>query len=578
MSIFFDSIASRLMPLFGLDRSPNRPGEPPVLFNQGESPLAGLGTMQTDANRMLSRRSNGLYPNLDRRTLIQLLMDMDSTDLASSVLDMQAEDAVAYDQDIGEAITIEGPEVIKTEITECFRRLGLFDQDRVYEITRNMIHFGSEFQRLIYNSEDGVVDMINTEPSQMDIVWNKRLAEVVGYTEEGHTFRGKNSKVSYPFDYLHCKMIGRAVDKPFGTSVLAAAIRPWTQMVLAEDRALLYRLTRQPDRLLFELDVGSASNAEAWRMINAYRMNMRRSVTLDDVVGTLNTDYKPIGASDDLIIAKRSNSTSRVEMLQGSQNINDVGDLSYYGRKMLVATRTPPALMGFDDGRNAAGFEAKKKVTNQDVRYANHVIRIQQSLIVALLQLGRIHLRLRAKDADSPLLRYDGDERGKNPLAIKMTPPSFLRELERLEVQQLRNAIAQDMLNMGQMSPALKPYEWTLFVLRKILRITEKDLKPMLQEPEQETFAGTGEPQLPPGDEEGGGAFGAKSKPALPKKAKPDEETARGDVQPLWEYTNGGNLNESQEAQLWERVSKSPELSARLARLKELTEYRRGDA
>jgi len=572
MSIFFDSIASRLMPLFGLDRSPNRPGEPPRILMQGESPLAGLGTMETDANRMLSRRANGLYPNLDRRTLIQLLQDMDSTDLASSVLDMQAEDAVSYDQDTGESLIIEGPDDIKAEINECFRALGLFDQDRSFEIVRNMIHWGSEFQRLIYNSDRGVVNMVATNPAQMDIVWNTRLAEVVGYKEEGHTFKGNNSKVSWPYDYLHVKMSGRPADRPFGTSVLAAAIRPWTQMVLAEDRALLYRLTRQPDRLLFELDVGSASNAESWRMINSYRMNMRRSVTLDDVVGTLNSDYKPIGASDDLIIAKRSNSTSRVEMLQGSQNINDVGDLSYYGRKLLNATRTPPALFGFDDGRNAAGFEAKKKVSNQDVRYANHVIRIQQSYVSALMQLARIHLHLRAPNADSRLLRYAGDERGKNGLVIKMTPPSFLRELERLEVQQLRNAIAQDMLNMGQMSPALKPYEWTLFVLRKILRITEHDLKPMLQEPEQETFAGTGEPQqLPPGAEGGDGGSPFKA------KAKEKKPAAQESTQPLWEHTEGGDLREEEAAQLWERVSASPEVSHRLRRLAALNAHRNPD-
>lgn len=597
----FDGTLMRLMPLTGRDVSPRRPGEP----LPGTAGHAAMLMMLDDASRQMNEAGKGLYPRMPRSELLKLLDDMDQTDLPASVLDMQAEDATAYDHDTGRAWSLEGGnEMIRNEIEFLFNRLEI--DSRLFPFCRNMIHYGSEFQRLVYAAGEGVTHLIDTFVRDMEISTDRDTREVRGYKEKGRTFKGRNDPISYPFDYVHFKLAGKRYEEPYGQSVLAAGIRPWTQMVLAEDKALLYRMTRHPDRLVFKIDVGAASEAEAWRTIQQYRRNMRKDVAVDPSLGKMYANYSPLGALEDIWLGVRPQSVSDVNLLQGSANVQDVTDLSHWARKLLVATRTPPPLFGFDDPKGQAEqFLRNKKLANQDIRYARHILRIQRALVEALLFLCAVHLRLKAQDPESPLLDYAGDpDTGTGALKIKLQPPSFLHELERLELLQVRAQIATEMLALGQQSDAIVTYEWTLWVFKHVLRMKDEILNRLVQEPQAPTVdamgnvqpggrAGTPRPQLAPPD------IMAQQKQALVQQQQDKSDQKPGQPRPkkkpgqqnasynghgngvvlhdsrMFGYTNGGDISEEDQNKLLGIIRRSPSLRNRLARLMELQEARR---
>lgn len=586
----FDGAVMRLIPLTGQDVSPLRPGEP----LPGSAGYASMIAMLDDAQRGLGDMTRGLYPRMTRVELLRLLDEMDNTDLPASVLDMQSEDATAFDHDKGEAITLEGGnEIIREEVGSLFHKLRI--EERLFGLCRNMGLYGSEFQRLVYDGRHGVTHMIDTNAPEMEIIVSKDTKEIRGYKEKGRSFRGSNDAISYPFDYAHFKLIGKRYEEPYGQSVLAAGIRAWSQLVLSEDKALLYRMTRHPDRLLFEVDVGGASEAEGYRTLQNYRRSMRKTWNVDKSLQRLFADYNPVGAMEDIWIAKRKESETKVSMLNGSQNVQDVTDLSYYGRKFLASTRTPPPMFGFDDAQSqGTQFDRAKKLANQDIRYARHIIRLQRALCHTLRHIAIIHLRLKAVHVESPLLDYDGDrDTGKGALQVKLPHPSFLAETERLELQQLRGQIATERMTMLGLNPAIDPYEMALWVFKNILKTPSDELHKLVKQPtEQPGMDGPGGPGGPPGLPGGLAGAGPPSLPgggppqpkALPSgggaaRRKPPSQNAsvngnghrNGALHDsrMFNLTNGGELNERQMADFRLLVEKSPKLRHRIMKLAE---------
>lgn len=360
---------------------------------------------------------------------------------------------------------------------------------------------------------------------------------------------------------------------------------------MAEDKALTYRIQRQPDRLVFKVDVGTASEAEAWRAIQAYRRSVNRKVVLDPTLSRIRGEYNPLGALENIYLGVRPNSATAIDLLQGSQNTQDVTDLLYYLKKFLTSVRIPPPMFGLpmDTGDQ---YARNKRLANQDVRYARHIRRIQTAMCDTFMLLAKSHLRMTARDVEDPRLNYDADEHGKGGLKITLRAPSFLEELERLELAQLRNQIANDLLAMTGTVQTIEVFEWTLYVMREVLHLPEDTIKKVIQEPmPPETEGGgggdDGEPPAPPPQRPPTRTIAAPTAP--PSFGRPAPTTPTSGTTPLgasldrlsgpslydnsgYQYTNGGALNEEQIARLERLIGKSPALRNRLARTRILFE------
>lgn len=425
-----------------------------------------------------------------RKELYVLFEKMDMTDVTGSVLDLYAEDATQVDATTGRALWIEGPDAIVPSLMGLLQRLNT--EDEISALTRDLAKFGDDFERLVYRSgpDGGIRRMLPVPPINVTRKEDKE-ARLLGYVQVGKRFRNDNSDTSYPWDFVHFRLRGRDRRYPYGTSILHNAIRPWKQLIVMEDWMIGYQINKHPDRNLIMLDIGTASDVEAGDTSRRFRQKLKRHMIIDPggttQRGNMGQSYDPWTPMEDLVLPVRQGSETRIEKLSGSANATDIAPIQLILDKLYAALRVPKSFFGIDF---QAGMPANMKASlvNQDVRYARGVRRLQKAVKSGYRYLCELNLMLLMSPGDGVVPVDDGlisalDWRQDgNDFTVQMASVSFLEELERLEVEQMRQQVALAMLELGSSNPSVDVALWTEYIMREIVKVPEDLLAELIRD------------------------------------------------------------------------------------------------
>jgi hypothetical protein len=463
------SIFTRLMSMFGLTYHP-------VSAERMHEGDAGWAQEQEARQEWFNKQFN---MSNDRKERHKIYKEMDTFPLVQSMLDVYAEEATQPDFDRGRRVWIEGPTHMIDAADECLRNVSA--DDEVTWITRRVCKYGDAFQRLIYTAGSGV---IGWKASASDKVFrvDDSFGRLVGFREDGKKFRQKDRQVSWPWDYVHFRLQGAREQGEresglHGTSLLDSVFRPWRQMVLVEDSLLLFRLQRAPDRNVFYIDVGNLEEHEAMDYVNEWRKAMRKHEFIDPASSRYKKEFNPLLPVEDIFLPMRGNTTSRIESLSGSPNVEAIYDLEHYVRSFFGAARIPKAYMGYEGEINA-----KATLQQQDVRFARTCKRVQRVSIYGLRQLLDIHFKLLQVD-DATIKKYDFETK-ENDYKVMMSPIAYLDEWERLELVQLRYQVVEGMSRLA-MDLQLNPRAWALYILKTYAKIPEDLIGKLIQKTAQ---------------------------------------------------------------------------------------------
>lgn len=418
----------------------------------------------------------------DRESLYRLYDQMDMTDIASSVLDMYAEDATPAHPDTGRTVWIKCKDKAMQDAgMAMFKRIKL--EEEITGLVRDMAKYGDEFDRLVYSSgpEGGVHRLVHVPAAAMKRQEDK-AGKLEGYRQTGKKFRQGDNEVSYAWDYLHLRLRGTNRSYGYGTSILKNAIRPWRQMMVLEDWMVHYQVSRHPDRTAFIIDSGTQNEQEAADTARRFKQRLKRHMIVDPA-GTsgknMGYDFTPITPMEDMVLSVRQGSNTRVEKMAGSGNAVDIAPLAHTMRKFFAAVRTPQAFMGFDNQPGAEPINMKAGLSSQDIRYAKGVKRLQRAFKTGATWLCEFNFQLLSGNNPEDST-YDWTQKGKE-FSVHMTPVSYLEELERLELLQIRQQVGVQLLDMARDHGAFKAAEWTAYVLREIIRIPGTELDRILR-------------------------------------------------------------------------------------------------
>lgn len=428
--------------------------------------------------------------DMDRKRRLQSYEEMDKSDIASAAVDMFAEDATPIDPDTDRTVWIDADSnAVKEAAEEVLENLDI--EDEILSIARNIALYGESFERLIYESQRGVRAFFHV-PAGSIKRYEDRYRVLLGFTQEGLKYTRENQqgkKLSEPWDYIHFRM-WRHRSNPYGISVLQNAIRPWRQIILGEDQALMYRLMRAPDRFAFFVDTGGQGEVDAWRSLQRFRRRHKKMEFEDPTSGRYDHRYNPITPTEDLYIAVNGkDSGTRVEKMFGSSNQNDVTDLIYYIRKFCAAVRVPPEFLGFNypEVKTATSFETKSSLANQSRRYANAVAKLQRAVREGIRHTIEVHLRLKAANPEDKTFDFDLPE---NSFRVMMAPVTQLDDIDRLDANTVRTTLVNSMLQLGLENEHFDLYNWTLWTLKKVYRIGDEELQTLVtKNPENREFA-----------------------------------------------------------------------------------------
>lgn len=423
---------------------------------------------QSDAAAIKAQQDwwRGLFNLTAERTgRYNLYREMDSFDLLSSILDLYAEEASQPDYDTKRVVWVESNNVqIKAAAMDCLTRLRV--DDSAFPIIRDMCKFGDRFQRLLYQGGQGVLSWTPIIKPETVTRIEDRLRRLIGFTEENKKYRGAlKREVSWPWDYVHFRLLGRDDATGYGTSILQNLYRPARQLLLSEDAALMTRLRRGVDRNLFLVDVGDLDETEAAAWVNRWRKAMRKHEYLDPLSPRYVKSYNPLNPLEDMFVPFRgSDDASRVETLASTgQGIDEIFDLDYFRKKLFGSARVLPAALGFEGDLNG-----KSTLAQQDVRFARTAKKVQRYFIQGVRTMIDTNLVLLSDETEkyNPFVVNNG-------YVVQMAPISYLDELDRLELIKLRHEIVQSVGTLAS-DMNLDPKVWAMHLLLTFAKLPEE--------------------------------------------------------------------------------------------------------
>jgi len=207
------------------------------------------------------------------------------------------------------------------------------------------------------------------------------------YPTTANSSRFAENQNQYAIDAKHVIHIsmseGLDNNYPFGNSLMESIFKVFKQKELLEDSILIYRIQRAPERRVFHIDVGNMPSHLAMAFVERVKneINQRRIPSAGGGGQSLiDASYNPLSINEDYFFPTTAEGRgSKVEILQGGQNLGEIDDLKYFTNKLFRALRIPSSYLptGGDDGGSNYNDGRVGTAFIQELRFNKYCERLQ---------------------------------------------------------------------------------------------------------------------------------------------------------------------------------------------------------
>jgi hypothetical protein len=283
------------------------------------------------------------------------------------------------------------------------------------------------------------------------------------------------------------------LDKNVVLSHLHKAIKPVNQLKMMEDALVIYRLARAPERRIFYIDVGNLPKLKAEQYLKDIMARYRNKIVYDSNTGEIRDDRKMMSMLEDFWLPRREGGRgTEITTLPGGENLGQIEDINYFQGKLYQALNVPLSRMQPQTG---ISFGRATEITRDELKFAKFVGRLRKKFNEIFGDLLRTQLILKGvlTDKDWNVIKDD--------IQYRYAQDQYFEEMKNAE--NLRNRI--DLLN--QVQPFVGAYYSQDYVMKNILRMSDKEIQEMKTQiedegpPPQIGMPGMPPGQLPPGQE-----------------------------------------------------------------------------
>lgn len=254
---------------------------------------------------------------------------------------------------------------------------------------------------------------------------------------------------------------------PFGQSRLESVFKVYKQKELLEDAILIYRIQRAPERRVFYVDVGEMPSHLAMSYVERVKNEIhQRRIPSASGSGygagsgsVIDSSYNPISISEDYYFPHSSSGRgSRVDVLPGGSNLDQIDDLRFFTNKMMRALRIPSSYLptgpeesqtNYTDGRVGTAYI-------QELRFNQECERLQRLMVPMFDREFKLFLNQKGINIDFSLFQL-----------IFQTPQNFAAYRQ----AELDN---QRISTFNQM--AALPFISKRYALKRFLGLTEDEI------------------------------------------------------------------------------------------------------
>lgn len=329
---------------------------------------------------------------------------------------------------------------IRQKIEEEFQKyIDYFELDRKgWEMIRNLLVDGEVyFEHIVHEKypEEGILGVVLIPSELIDPIFgNVQNMLVKGFLLRKPVFDKTNPTkiVDYqmiPMDKNQVTYINSGIwneNKTIRLPFIENARRAYRQLSLIEDSIVIYRLARAPERLVFNVDVGNMSPPKAESYIKKLMSQYWSKRTFDADQGGQVRKFNPQSYLDNYWFAKRAGSDgTRVDQLQGGQNLGELKDLNYFLEKLYRSLKVPLNRLNKESAYNDS-----MSLLREELKFAKFIVRCQQHLSEGFKNGFITHLKLKGF--------WEKFDLKETYIEIEFTPPTNffeMREVQKLEIK-----------------------------------------------------------------------------------------------------------------------------------------------
>ena len=246
-------------------------------------------------------------------------------------------------------------------------------------------------------------------------------------------------------------------------SHLHKAIKPINQLRMLEDAAVIYRISRAPERRIFYIDVGNLPKMKAEQYLRDMMAKHKNRLVYDAATGEVRDDRKFMTMLEDFWLPRREGGRgTQIETLPGGQNLGEMEDILYFQKKVYQALNVPISRL---EAENGFSLGRASEITRDEVKFSKFIGRLRNRFSILFDKILEKQLILKGVIApeDWPDI--------KDALRYDFMEDNHFEELKQAEVLQNRLTLLRD---IDEYTGKYYSRKW---VRENILQQSEDDMK-----------------------------------------------------------------------------------------------------
>jgi len=158
-------------------------------------------------------------------------------------------------------------------------------------------------------------------------------------------------------------------------SHLHKAIKPLNQLRMLEDAAVIYRISRAPERRIFYIDVGNLPKMKAEQYLRDMMTKHKNRLVYDATTGEVRNDRKFMTMLEDFWLPRREGGRgTEITTLPGGQNLGEMDDVLYFQKKLYQALNVPVSRL---ESENGFSLGRTSEITRDEIKFSRFIDRMR---------------------------------------------------------------------------------------------------------------------------------------------------------------------------------------------------------
>jgi len=265
-------------------------------------------------------------------------------------------------------------------------------------------------------------------------------------------------------------------------SHLHKAYKPLNQLRMMEDAAVIYRISRAPERRIFYIDVGNLPKMKAEQYLRDMMTKHKNRIVYDASTGEVRDDRRHMSMTDDFWLPRREGGKgTEITTLPGGQNLGELEDILYFQKRLYKALNVPISRMepetGFSLGRSS-------EITRDEVKFSKFISRLRARFSIIFDSVLEKQLILKG------IITPEDWNIIKENIRYDFMSDNHFEELKEAEILQNRLQLLRDI------DEYTGKYYSSKWIKKNVLKMSEDDIKEIENEIAEE------EPEEDPGQED----------------------------------------------------------------------------